>query len=259
MYTIRDYICPKTVKEAYEILTKSKPNTILGGGHFLKLGKKKISKAIDLKDLGLNYINFDDDFVKIGATTTYGQIERNVKLQESFSNIFKKTIEQIVSTQLRNTAQIGASVYARFSFSDILPVLSVLDAKVNLFNDGLIPIDEFIYKKRKKDILTEIIIPRKNQKAVYENIRSNKADFPIINLAMSKTGNNIKTTVGARPQRALYLKEISKSLTEEGFRKEKIEELLKDVGFGKNYKADSDYRRSVCLYLIEKAYGELND
>ncbi|HBH0945500.1 TPA: FAD-binding protein, partial [Clostridioides difficile] len=51
MITIKEYVVPKSLDEAYELLISRKNNIILGGCGFLKLGSKNIGSAIDLKDL----------------------------------------------------------------------------------------------------------------------------------------------------------------------------------------------------------------
>ena len=44
---------------------------------------------------------------------------------------------------MRNCATVGGSVYARFGFSDILTCLLALDAYVELYHGGMVPIKEF--------------------------------------------------------------------------------------------------------------------
>ena len=56
MFTIKEYVRPNSLEEAYEILSKNKTNTILGGLLWLKMGKKNINTAIDLSNLNLNKI-----------------------------------------------------------------------------------------------------------------------------------------------------------------------------------------------------------
>ena len=77
MFTLRDFKSPETLDEAYELLMKSKMNKILGGCHFLKAGCRFYNVGIDLSKLDLNYINVEDDEIKIGATTTYRDLEYN--------------------------------------------------------------------------------------------------------------------------------------------------------------------------------------
>lgn len=74
---IKDYIRPKSLEEAYELLSSNKNSRILGGGAFLRLGSKRINTAIDLCDLDLNYIKETDEGIEIGAMTTFRDLEKN--------------------------------------------------------------------------------------------------------------------------------------------------------------------------------------
>lgn len=259
MYTFKDYFKPGSLEEAFSLLKKSPRNKIIAGNHFLSLTDFKINSLIDLNNLNLNYIKKDENYIHIGANCTLSQIEHSDILADLFHNSFSKTIGEIVSVQLRNSAQIGASVFSRFGFSDILPLLSALDAKVKLFKQNTLHIDEFLYSPKKRDILTEILIPNYKKDVIVKSIRVNKSSFPILNLALSKGPEGYKLCVGARPSRSKYLKEISESLNENGFRKPLVENLIEDDLFGSNYLGDKFYRTQLFLHLLERAYGEIND
>ncbi len=78
MITIKEYIAPKSLDEAYEILMARKNNLVLGGCGFIKLGSKSIGTAIDLCNLSLDYIEEKDDKILIGgADTTLRELEIN--------------------------------------------------------------------------------------------------------------------------------------------------------------------------------------
>ena len=93
MFTLRDFKSPETLDEAYELLMKSKMNKILGGCHFLKAGCRSFNVGIDLSKLDLNYINVEDDEIKIGATTTYRDLEYNDFLKKFCDGLPK--LEQV--------------------------------------------------------------------------------------------------------------------------------------------------------------------
>ena len=256
MFTLRDYKSPETLDEAYELLMKSKMNKILGGCHFLKAGCRAYNVGIDLSKLDLNYINVEDSEIKIGATTTYRDLEYNDYLQNFCDGIIPKALKRIVSTQLRNTAQVGASVFSRYAFSDFLPVLLLLDAKVNLYNNGVMSIEEFINSDIKKDILVEIIIPNKDIHCTQIVQRLCCKDFPIAIVSISKIDEKYKVVFGARPQKAMIMRDVSDEINTNGFHREKTLELI-DEYIGSNNKAKKKYRKLLFVGLLEKALGEL--
>ena len=75
-----------------------------------------------------------------------------------------------MGVQLRNSATVGGSVYARFGFSDILTCLMALDTYVELHHEGVVPLAEFAARpvsRDDRDILVRIIIRKDGRKAAY--------------------------------------------------------------------------------------------
>jgi len=70
MFTVKELVQPKTIEEAYNILTSRNNNTILGGTAFLRMSSKKIGTAVDLSKFELNYIKEQNNYIEIGAFTT---------------------------------------------------------------------------------------------------------------------------------------------------------------------------------------------
>ena len=57
MYTIKSYLFPEHLEEAYELLCRDPRNSaVLGGCCWLKMGRRRIRTAIDLTRLGLDQV-----------------------------------------------------------------------------------------------------------------------------------------------------------------------------------------------------------
>ncbi|MFR4764682.1 MAG: FAD binding domain-containing protein, partial [Paraclostridium sordellii] len=154
MFTLTDIVQPTTLEEAYSILVKRKNNQILGGTAFLRMGKKRIGTGIELSNLGLDYIKEDDEFIEIGAMTTLRSLEISPIINKYFNGIIKNAVRDIIGVQFRNVVTVGASVFSKYGFSDVIVALLSLDTYVELYNGGIIPLDEFLNKKIERDILT---------------------------------------------------------------------------------------------------------
>ena len=170
--------------------------------------------------------------------------------------IIPKSLKRIVSTQLRNTAQVGASVFSRYAFSDFLPILLLLDAKVRLYNNGVMSVEEFLNSDIKKDLLVEVMIPNKDVHCTQIVQRLCCKDFPIAIVSISKIDDKYKVVFGARPQKAMIMKDVSDEINANGFDREKTLELI-DEYIGSNNKAKKKYRKLLFVGLLEKALGEL--
>lgn len=260
MVTIREYLAPETIEEAYEILMEAKTNTILGGLGFLKMGTKPIGKGIDLCNLSLDYIKETDQGILIGADTSLRELEINEIIRNYCGGVISQGVSNIVGVQFRNMAKVGASVFSKYGFSDILPSLLVLDAKVKLFKGGVIDIEDFLNKEYEKDILTEVILPKKKGIATFECIRKSSTDLPVLNAALYKGDDGeYKLAYGARPQRGILAKKAAEAL-ENSVELDKVSEIiLEEVHFGSNYRGSKEYREAMSKSLLEKMISKVGE
>ena len=261
MFTIDELIQPDTLSEAAERLTESPDIVVLGGCGFLKLGTRHISKAMDLSRCGLGSISETEDSIQIGAMVTLYDVEKNEALKNLFDGVVPKAVGNILGTQFRRCATIGASVYSKYGFSDILPSLLVLDTEVELVKNGRLPLREFLDKPIARDILIRIHIKKDDRRASYQNLRNAGADFPILNAAVSKLGKQWTIVVGARPGKAQIAVAASKMLSETELEHMNVEEIAKsaaqELTFGSNNKGTAEYRQAVCSVLVKRAIEEV--
>lgn len=247
---IKEYISPTSLEDAYNLLVSHKQNYILGGCAFLKCCKMKINKGIDLKKLDLDYIREDENNIYIGCDTSLRDIEIS-KIQ--YLKELGNGISNILGVPFRSMARIGGSVFSKYGFSDILPILMVLEAKVKLYKGGIIEINDFLLANKEKDILVEIIIPKKNKKYYYENIRKSTTDFPILCAAISKENSDIILSIGARPGFATISKNIQEKFSKGQIGIDELKyEIVKEMVFSSNIRSSEEYRKEMCKVLIER-------
>lgn len=261
MISIKNYALPETLDEAYKILNEKRNNTILGGCAFLRMGSKKIGTAIDLSKLNLNFINENEKNIEIGAMTTFREIETSPILKKYFNGLLPESVSNIVGIQLRNIVTVGATVYARYGFSDLITALLSLDTEVILQNGGQVSLEEFLEKGSKKDILIKLVINKDARKAAFQMMRNSKSDYAILNVAVSKNDGEWKVVVGARPQRAKIAKEASLYLAKSNLTSEEIEQAAilaaSELSFGSNMRASKEYREAICKVLVKRAITEV--
>lgn len=260
MISIRDYIAAETLSEAYEILISRKNNTILGGMGFIKMGSKNIGTAIDLCNLDLDYIREEEENIRIGSYTSLRTLEIDPIINKYFSESICKGVSNIVGVQFRNMAKVGANIYMKHGFSDLIPSLLVLDARLRLFNRGEIRLEDFLKQKYQRDILIEIIIPKKTGISVSDCIRKSSTDFPIINGAMFR-GNDgkFKVAIGSRPKRAQLAPKTAQVLGEGKAIEEAESIILQELTMGSNIRASKEYREDMCKSLLNRMYHKIGD
>ncbi|MDA8442914.1 MAG: FAD binding domain-containing protein [Peptococcaceae bacterium] len=261
MFTLRDLVQPDTVEEAYKILTDKRNNTVLGGCAYLKMGAKRIGTAVDLSKLQLDYIKEQEGYIEIGAMTSLRALETHSCLLDNFNGIVPLALGNIVGVQLRNVATLGASVFAKYGFSDLLTVLLALDTEVELHQAGRMSLTEFLDRPYAKDILTRIFIKMDGRQASYQCLRNSAGDYPILNVAVSRRNNRWQIVVGARPLKAKFALQTAAALTVNNPEPTEIARIAaaaaQELSFGTNIRATAAYRRAMCKVLVQRALTEV--
>ncbi|WP_371372362.1 xanthine dehydrogenase family protein subunit M [Sporomusa aerivorans] len=261
MFTLLNVAQPDTLQEAYKILTAKRSNTILGGSSYLRMGSQSIHTGVDLSKLGLQYIQETESFIEIGAMATLRNVEKHPALAKYFNGILPQAVSNIIGVQFRNVATVGASVFSRYGFSDLITALLVLDTEVELFHGGRMSLADFLDTPRTKDILTKVIIPVTGRQAAYYTLRNSASDYPLLAVAVSCYDNQWQIAVGARPTRAKLAVHAAGLLTAAAVAPEDIEQAAQqaaeELPFGDNMRASAEYRRAMCRVLVKRAVTEV--
>ena len=254
MLNIKHYARPQSIKEAYQLLMQKKSNVIVGGMLWLKMQNRTVHTAIDLQDLGLDQIEETDDAYRIGCMTTLRDLELHPGLNALTQGAMADSVKHIVGVQFRNLATIGGSLYGRFGFSDVLTRFLVLGAKVDLYQHGVLPLEDFARLPRTdRDLLIRVIVPKAPRQTVYLSQRNSATDFPVLTCALSRAGEDLLCAIGARPGRAVCLHNSGEQSPED-FAREAADQL----SFGSNVRGSAQYRAHLCRVLIRRAMEALN-
>ena len=249
MLTIKNYVKVESLEQAYE-LNQKRSAKVLGGTLWLKMGNRNVQTAIDLSKLGLDKIEETDEEFKIGAMTTFRQIEKHEGLNAYTNGAVKECVRHIVGTQFRNCATVGGSIFGRFGFSDVLTCFLAMDAYVELYPTGIVSLKEFSKMPYGNEILVSLIVKKKPMQIAYETIRREATDFPVIAVAVAKWDETYHVSVGARPAKASVIT------------MEKIEDAAKTAAeftYGSNLRGSAEYRQHVAGVLIKRLHQRLEE
>lgn len=193
------YFAPRSLPEAHEILTgQAEGSFLMAGGTDLMMQMK--SKAIapkcvvDLKGLGLNYIEPMEDGVAIGATTTLHEIETSSLVRERFP-VLAATTEEMSCYSIRNMGTLGGNLCNASPSADTAPPLIVLGANAKINGpegERVVPVEDLFTGPGQTvlkggDILTEIQIPPlpPGAGAVYLKYKRNEGmDLALVGVAV---------------------------------------------------------------------------
>ena len=201
MITIQKYVRAQSLEEAWT-LNQNRRNKIIGGMLWMRLGTGAVNTAIDLGDLGLDTLEETEEQFSIGAMVTLRMLEKHEGLNAYTNGAVANAVKDIVGVQFRNMATVGGSIWGRFGFSDVLTVFLAMDAYVELYKGGMIPLEQFVGMKPDNDILLRLIVKKTPCKMVYTSMRIQRTDFPVIACAVACLNGEYRATVGARPCKA---------------------------------------------------------
>ena len=197
MINIQNYVRAKSLEEAYT-LNQKKSTRILGGMLWLKMAGNTVGTAVDLGGLGLDTIEESEEGFRLGAMATLRAFERHPGLAAYTGGAAGRAVQDIVGVQFRNMATVGGSVWGRFGFSDLLTLLLSMDTRVELYKGGLVPLEEFAARPYDRDLLVRVHIRKTPGRFAYR---------AVLTCAMSRLGGEYRLAVGARPGRAVLLRD----------------------------------------------------
>ena len=253
MITIQKYVRAQSLEEAWQ-LNQAKRNRIVGGMLWLRLGRGGVGTAIDLSDLGLDKIEETGEGFSIGAMATLRQLEQHDGLNAYTNGAIRNAVKDIVGVQFRNMATLGGSIWGRFGFSDVLTVFLAMDCYVELYKGGTVPLEQFAGMKKDNDILVRLIVKKTPGKVVYTAMRNQRTDFPVLTCALSNIGGETKAVIGARPAKAMVIRDENGLLPDgKAFAAFVAEQAPTDS----NIRGSAAYRTHLIRVLVERAATEL--
>ncbi|MCD6418615.1 FAD binding domain-containing protein [bacterium] len=183
-----EWYYPQTLAAASELIEREKIFPCAGGTFIIRTGMKNYEGLVDLRKLELNYITDNNDYVEIGAMTTFSDVADFFE-DKNPEHILAKSLSAAATTPLRNRITIGGSVAAFPQWSDLLGPLLALDTDVKIYTQTetiTVPIAEYITnaKKYRKKLITSIIIPNKDWNSHYFRATRTKTDHCAFNLTL---------------------------------------------------------------------------
>lgn len=259
MFTFTNFFPASTIDEAYNELIKNRKNIILGGTSYLRMQNTNYNTAIDISNVNdIDKITEKENSFEIGAMVTFRQLETDKNLYKWFP-VISHAVEDIVGVQLRNNVRAGATVFTKHGFSDLITALLCLDTYVVLHKGGEIRLEDYLNEKEiRKDILVKIIIKKENLKTSFQCVRKSKADYSVLNMAVSKNEKGeMRIAVGSRPSKAVLAHKTMEFLAENHDEKQAGEILKNEIVFGSNMRGSKEYRELLSTALLAKAVKEV--
>ena len=260
MLQFQNYVRAQSLEQAYT-LNQNRRARVLGGMLWLRTEGGTAGTAIDLSALGLDTIERTGEGWAIGAMVPLRTLERHPELNAMTGGAFAKALAPIVGVQFRNLATVGGSVWGRFGFSDVLTLLLALDAEVELYHAGRMPLAQFAELAPDRDILVRVLVPDAAVRVSYQAARIARTDLPLLTCAAVLPQNGApRVVVGARPMRAMTVADpdglLANGLTPDAI-KAFAAHAAAAVPTGSNSRGSAAYRTHLVKVLTARALGGL--
>lgn len=250
----KEYVCPSTLEEAYEILRSHPGSVLLGGCTLLCRNTRTSPLGIDLGGLGLNQITKTGTDLILGASVSLREMETSCG--DLFDGALCRAVSSLGGIPLRNVITVGGTVASRFGTSDLLTVLLALDTRLQFYHSGLYTLEEYLDMPPLRDILTEIHIPLGCSRIAFQSMRNACTDYALLNVAAADTACGLRIAVGARPMAAALSEAAADCVRRGGTPAQAAEAAAAELKFADNHRAGGAYRRELCRVLVERALKE---
>jgi len=272
-----EYLAPKTVEEAIELLSKyGEEAKVLAGGTDLlvrmKQGVLRPKYLISINGIKeLNYIEDRGDHVAIGAATKLRALEKSSLIKELFPALYE-AVRSMAGVQIRNMGTIGGNLCNASPAADTAPPLLVFEAEVVIAGPNgrrVVPITQFFTGPGKtvmarNELLVEVRIPKpvKPTGSAFIKIARVAMDLAKVNIAVAlrmngKVVEDVKVALGSvapTPMRAYKTEEFlkGKELTEDVMW-EAAKIVRTEVKPITDIRSTAEYRREVSGVILVDA------
>lgn len=243
-----------SLEDAFEALAEDEAKALAGGQSLvpvLKLRVARPSLVVDIGGLGLRGLTAGEGEVRIGALTTWAELEEAVELRAPGLAAVSECARGIGDLQVRNRGTLGGSLAHADPASDMPAVLLALGARLRLRSRGGerdVPLSQFFVGPfltvlESGELIVEIVVPvpPPGSGSAYASVEHPASGFALAGVAafVHPEGETLAATgLGAHPftlpagdpREALSSTEI----------------------FGDRF-APAEYRRELAAVLAERA------
>ncbi|MBS3736001.1 MAG: FAD binding domain-containing protein [Candidatus Bipolaricaulota bacterium] len=276
---VKDYHYPGSLDEALSLDNRESRSFFIAGGTALALSdSSRPVELIDVSRLGLNDLELDRENgnLKIGASTRIQRVVESGAARSVLGGFLSESLEEIGSYPIRNAGTLGGSLVRPFPWSDIIPILSVLETEVFYYHEGNEKTRELsrLYESDFRSTLNSSIIegvsislPEEgNTAAKFMKFSRSEFDVASLNLACRLTveGGYIskaKLSIGARPMTGERIPALEDNLVGKKLTEELAKKSGKEAGESAELRGDEklgqEYREQLVKKMTEEAITEI--
>ena len=198
---IAEYRAPRNLDDALSLLSSSEFTPIAGGTDLLpSLRHSEPMNLLDVKNLALDFIKYQNGYVEIGSAVTHARLSRDANIGNTLT-LLARACRLVGSQQIRNRGTIGGNIVNASPCADSVPALMNYDAEIILLSKGTtrtVKLSEFFIEpyrtiKKPSELLYSIKckIPKENTGYSYIKLgRRQAVNISRLTLAVSLIKDN---------------------------------------------------------------------
>ena len=261
---VNEYYRASSLEDAYQKLQLSPKNALIAGGLWMKKMGQTYDSLVDISALKLDYIKEEKDEVVVGSMTTQRDFENSPIIQKIFNGSIAFAVREVMGVNFRNIATIGGSIMGRYPFSDVITGLLPYDVELEFYPASKMSLEEYLnYKGKLNAILVAIHIKKEEGRGFFKKVKTTALDFPILNVAVSKSKKEYRIAIGARPMVASlarkameYINSVSSPKEEDFIKASEI--AIEELQFLDNKDASKEYRLDLAKVYVRRGLQEVS-
>lgn len=236
---------------------------------------------VDLTGLSeFRYVKREGGMIKIGALTTISDLVASPIIDSRY-DVFREVAMKFGGPSIINMATIGGNICSASSSEDLLPVLLVLDADVqvrSIHGERTIRVEDFVKGKRMTDLKSNELLVETSFSELescsacsFEKVgMRNSLIIAFVNcavflrLAENKLCDEVRIAFnrvnGKIPQRARQTEKIMKgTMLNEQTLANAVATLRNELKLTSDFRASEEYRLEVACAIFKRAVGRCAD
>lgn len=274
LHHVESVVHPATLEEAWaEKERRGKTARLVGGGIDVVLySPSTVSTLIDLKALGLSRIRETATGIAIGATATMTEAIESPALKAYAGGFLVRVLREVASPLQRNLATIGGTIGSAHPWSDVIPALLVLDAKLAVYDgeERTIPLQAYLEGRRGEasPIICTIDLPSDSasSRGTLASFTRTGFDVALLNVACcgrvaGGTWEDVRIAIGGTPGLAARQGAAEDALignpATSGTIAAAANAAAGAIDARDDLRASAEYRRTLARVLVERCLTEI--
>ena len=224
VHQVESIVRSTSIEEAWE-QRRREPHAsrfLAGGVDLVLYAPPGVTTLIDLSGLGIDGVRRDGNDIVIGAMASLTNVLESSLVAEVADGFLPRVLQRVASPLQRNVATIGGAVVRAHPWSDVVPALLALGARLDVFDGERRTVDLAEARGRSEEpfpLVLAVRIPaaRKGMRAAFEKFSRTAFDVAMLNCACSTRMDrgvcrDVRIAIGGTPSVARRLPRAEEAL-----------------------------------------------